>query len=80
MTFVQRIGGVYRGFVVNQAQYVFCHDAVLEVMLCGDTSVEAPNLRTHVSILKKVDSATEKTGFEKQLQVCLLSLDSMLSL
>ena len=54
---------------VNQAQYIFCHDAVLEVMLCGDTSIAAPNLRTQVFMLSSEDPETGKTGFEKQLQV-----------
>ena len=38
-------------------------------MLCGDTCVAAPNLRTHISMQRKVDPETGKTGFEKQLEV-----------
>ena len=59
---------------VNQAQYVFCHDAVQELVLCGDTSVAATDLRKHVFMLKEVDPATGKTGLVKELQVRFLDL------
>ena len=43
-------------------------------MLCGDTSVAAPDFRTHIFMLKKADPSTGKTGFNDQLEVSLLSL------
>jgi netrin-G3 ligand len=59
-----------RPFMVQTLeQYIFCHDAVLEVMLCGNTSVAAPDLRTHVFMLSSKDPDTRKTGFERQLQI-----------
>jgi protein tyrosine phosphatase len=59
-----------RPFLVQSlAQYIFCHDAILEVITCGDTSVESSNLRSYISIMKEIDQATGETGFAKQLKL-----------
>jgi protein tyrosine phosphatase len=55
--------------VQTEAQYIFCHDAILEYLLCGDTSVSAPNLRMHIRQMSKTDPLTDQTGFDKQLQL-----------
>jgi netrin-G3 ligand len=59
-----------RPFMVQTLpQYVFCHDAVLEFVLCGDNRVEAPNLKKHIAALKEIDEQTGKSGFQKQLDL-----------
>jgi protein tyrosine phosphatase len=55
--------------VQTEDQYKFCHDAVLEYVLCGDTSVSAANLQIHINKKSKIDSETGKTGFEKDLEI-----------
>ena len=59
---------------LDQDQYVFCHNAVLEYVLCGDTSVSALNLQIHIRQQSQADSQTGKTGFEKDLEVKWLTL------
>jgi netrin-G3 ligand len=55
--------------VQSEEQYIFCHNAVLEEILCGDTSIKASDLSDHISELDICDPNTEKTGFQKQLEL-----------
>ena len=50
---------------------MFLHDAVLEALMCGDTSIAAPvkDAKEKVAELAKVDPKTGKTGFETQFEV-----------
>ena len=50
-------------------QYIFCHDAVLEHLLCGDTSVPAPTLQVYIKELSTVDQETQINGYEKEMKV-----------
>jgi len=52
-----------------QAQYVFIHDALEELITCGDTSFSAQNMRVKVNRMSKVNPETEITGYQKQFQV-----------
>ncbi len=54
-----------------QAQYIFIHDALDEQITCGETSIQAQELRTTLNHLHKVDPNTATTGFEEQFQVCM---------
>ena len=49
----------------SQDQYVFIHDAILESMTCGDTQIEAGNLRRK---LKKLQTRDESGRTELNLQ------------
>jgi protein tyrosine phosphatase len=55
--------------VQTNDQYKFCHDAVLEYVLCGDTSALAANLHIHIRQLNTINSETGKTGFERDLEI-----------
>ena len=55
---------------LQQDQYVFVHDAILEAVTCGDTQIDASNLRTVMRKLKDRNQSG-KTGFEHQFTVCL---------
>lgn len=55
--------------VQTNDQYKFCHDTVLEYVLCGDTSVLAANLQIHIRQLNTINSETGKTGFERDLEI-----------
>jgi protein tyrosine phosphatase len=50
-------------------QYVFCHDAVLEYVLSGNTRVPASDLHNYIQQHSQTDSQTGKTGFENDLQI-----------
>ena len=50
-----------------QAQYNFIHDALNELILCGDTEITAPNLRIVISRLNKTKDG--ETGYSKQFNV-----------
>ena len=54
-----------------QAQYVFIHDALSELVQCGETEVLAANLRISINQLKSnVADDPNTTGFQNQFQVC----------
>eukprot|EP00118_Oscarella_pearsei_P023283 m.275784 g.275784 ORF g.275784 m.275784 type:complete len:1931 (+) comp40604_c0_seq9:2253-8045(+) len=55
--------------VQTEAQYIFCHNAILEYVLCGDTDVQAHNVRNYVRQLENVDPVSKKTGMQKQLDL-----------
>ena len=52
-----------------QAQYVFIHDALEELITCGDTSFSVQNMRVKVNKMSKADPETEITGYQKEFQV-----------
>ncbi|XP_065833910.1 receptor-type tyrosine-protein phosphatase S-like [Oscarella lobularis] len=63
-----------RPFMVQtEAQYVFCHDAVLDYILCGNTRISANELKRRVRHLEIVDRSSRLTGFENEL----LTLDKV---
>lgn len=53
-----------------QAQYIFIHDALEELITCGDTSFNVQSMRVKVNRMGKVNPETELTGFQEQFQVC----------
>ena len=52
-----------------QEQYVFLHDAILESVICGDTQVNAADLRHIMHKYTKADVSTGLTKFESQFNV-----------
>jgi len=54
-----------------QAQYVFIHDALDELITCGETDIPAAGLRVKVNHLKKTIPGSGITGFARQFKVCL---------
>ena len=51
-----------------QTQYVFIHDALSELVVCGETEMTAAELTAKMNQLQiKVDSGV--TGYQKQFQV-----------
>ena len=49
-----------------QEQYIFIHDAILESVMCGDTEINATNLR---STLMKMNRKNSSTKLETQFKV-----------
>ena len=52
-----------------QAQYVFIHDALDELITCGETDIPAAGLRVKVNHLKKTIPGSGITGFARQFKV-----------
>jgi protein tyrosine phosphatase len=52
-----------------QNQYIFCHDAVLEYVLCGETSVAAHSLRARIKTLSSVNQEEGVSGYKKELKL-----------
>ena len=55
-----------------QEQYTFIHDVVLESITCGDTQINARDLKYVIKKLSSRDHMTGKTQFEAQFEVCEL--------
>ena len=55
---------------ILQAQYVFIHDALSDVITCGDTRLVASELHNRVNALHEVHSQNgSSSGFEEQFEV-----------
>ena len=50
-------------------QYVFIHDALEELITCGETDISAGNLRVYVNKLRKIVPGKAISGFEDQFKV-----------
>ena len=48
---------------------MFIHDAILEYLTCGDTQINAADLRTAIADLNKQDELSGITGFQNQFAV-----------
>ena len=55
--------------VQTEAQYIFIHDALLEVLECGMTEVAARELPSQYKYLQTLDEVSNKTLLELELQV-----------
>ena len=53
----------------SQPQYVFIHDALDELITCGETDIPASQLRTKVNKMRKVVPGRGVSGFNEQFQV-----------
>ena len=49
-----------------QEQYIFIHDAILESVTCGDTQIEASNLRVAMRKLNEVPHNSTGNGYQQQ--------------
>ena len=52
-----------------QAQYIFIHDALDDLITCGETAFNVQSLRVKVSKMSKVIPGTDKTGYQEQFEV-----------
>ena len=58
-------------FCCLQAQYVFIHDALSELVVCGETDILAANIRININHMKEYATGEAVTGFQKQFQVTI---------
>ena len=54
-----------------QPQYIFIHDALDELITCGETDILATGLTVKVNRLRKTIPGKGITGFAEQFQVDL---------
>ena len=55
---------------ILQAQYVFIHNALDELLTCGDTEVAAANMRIVIGRLSRpVEVGSKDSGFQRQYDV-----------
>ena len=59
--------------MLYQAQYIFVHDALDEIINCGETAFNAQNMGLKMKRLLKISPQTNKTGFHEQFEVCIHS-------
>ncbi len=52
-----------------QRQYVFIHDALSELVTCGQTEIAAGDLRIATNKLSKMVNGREVTGYQRQFEV-----------
>ena len=57
----------------TQGQYVFIHDALEELITCGDTAILSHNLRHDIGKLGKIVPEKFITGFQNQFEVSNIS-------
>ena len=57
---------------------MFIHDALCELIVCGDTEIAAPSLRIAINHLHKQAEGKLVSGFEHQFQVRLELQDSII--
>ena len=57
------------GVCPPQAQYVFIHDALEELITCGDTAVSSSNLRVKMGKMHKIIPEKAISGFSDQFKV-----------
>ena len=55
--------------LLPQPQYVFIHDALCELITCGETDIAAPALKVKLQRLAKVLPGKSVNGFQEQFQV-----------
>ena len=55
--------------ISTQAQYVFVHDALDELISCGETDIHVLNLKVKLGSMHKIIPSRGITGFHDQYQV-----------
>ena len=58
-----------RTHIHTQVQYVFIHDALVELVTCGDTSVPASGLRGRIKKMVQNIPEGDVSGFTAQFRV-----------
>ena len=52
-----------------QNQYIFIHNALNELLTCGETEITAANMRIAIGRLSRTVQSGTVTGFQKQYEV-----------
>ena len=57
---------------------MFIHDALSELVVCGETDILAANIRININHMKEYATGEAVTGFQKQFQVTIKCVDSLI--
>jgi hypothetical protein len=68
-TFLSHTHTHTRTHIHTQVQYVFIHDALVELVTCGDTSVPASGLRGRIKKMVQNIPEGDVSGFTAQFRV-----------
>ena len=60
--------------MLSQAQYVFIHNALDELITCGETEIAAANMRIVIGRLHRTAQGKRISGFQTQFEVSWKSL------
>ena len=55
--------------LVDQKQYIFIHDTIMEAIKVGNTQIEVMNLRKKLNELGALDPETDQSGIEAEFGV-----------
>lgn len=66
--FVQHMRYRRNYMVQTSAQYIFIHDAILESVLCGDTSIPASDLSDRLDALSELDPESQRIKIEVEFE------------
>lgn len=55
--------------LLNQKQYIFIHDTILEAIEVGNTQIEVMNLRKKINELGALDPESDQSGIEAEFSV-----------
>jgi netrin-G3 ligand len=59
-----------RNYMVQTAsQYEFLHDAILEAIMCRDTTISSTDLAKKITALQEINPSNGLTGFQSQFEV-----------
>ena len=56
-------------YLILQTQYVFIHNALDELITCGETQIAAANMRIVIGKLAEALASRDTTGFHQQYEV-----------
>ena len=60
---------IYHSFLISQSQYIFIHNALDELITCGETEIAAANMRIVIGKLSRLVPTRNVTGFQAQFEV-----------
>ncbi|KAM5194349.1 receptor-type tyrosine-protein phosphatase U-like [Mantella aurantiaca] len=55
--------------VQEKEQYIFLYDALLEALLCGNTSIPVQDIQKHIRLMSVRDNRTDTSAFLREFQV-----------
>ena len=55
--------------LLDQKQYIFIHDTIMEAIKVGNTQIEVMNLRKKLNELGALDPETDQSGIEAEFGV-----------
>ena len=59
-----------------QTQYMFIHDSLSELVVCGETEIVGADIRIIINqMMRQVSGDSDTTGFQKEFQVMYICVN-----